>query len=135
MTKSMNRVFLMGNVGKDPEIRTMQDGTLIANFSLATTESWKDKVTGEKKEATEWHNVSVFNPTEVAKIQQNLKKGDNVKIEGQIKTRKWTDKQGQQKTITEIVISKFHGDVSWMMPPSKQTNNYNSLLQDDDLPF
>ena len=109
---SANRAILLGNVGKDPEIRSAQSGDRIASFSLATSESWKDKATGEKKEATEWHNIVVFNQNLIPVIEQYVKKGGRVYIEGQIKTRKWQHKDGGDRWSTEIVIGRFDGKLS-----------------------
>jgi single-strand DNA-binding protein len=117
---SANRAILLGNVGKDPEIRSAQSGDRIASFSLATSEQWKDKSTGEKKEATEWHNVVVFNQNLIPVIEQYVKKGGRVYIEGQIKTRKWQDKEGQNRWSTEIVLGKFDGKLSLEGSPSSQ---------------
>ncbi len=108
---SLNKVLLIGNVGKDPEIRSTQDGREIANLSLATSESWKDKTTGERKEKTEWHNVVVFNENLVKVIKSYVKKGSKLYIEGALQTRKWTDKNGVEKYSTEIVLQGFSGSI------------------------
>ena len=101
---SVNKVIIVGNLGKDPEVRYMANGDAACNFSVATTESWKDKTSGEKKEETEWHRVSVFG--KLAEIcGQYLKKGSQVYVEGSLKTRKWTDKEGQEKYTTEVRCS------------------------------
>ena len=105
---SINKVILVGNVGQDPEIRSTQDGREIANFSLATTESWKDKNTGEKKDKTEWHRVVVFAPGLAGVVKNYVKKGSKVYIEGALQTRKWTDNQGIEKYTTEIVLQNFN---------------------------
>ena len=111
MAGSVNKVILVGNLGRDPEIRNAQDGTKIANFSLATSETWRDKATGERKERTEWHRVVIFNDRLSDVAAQYLKKGMKVFVEGQLQTRKWTDKEsGQEKYTTEVVISRFKGD-------------------------
>jgi len=103
---SVNKVIVIGNLGRDPEVRYMANGDAACNFSVATTESWKDKATGEKKEETEWHRVSVFG--KLAEIcGQYLKKGSQVYVEGSLKTRKWTDKEGQEKYTTEIRCSQM----------------------------
>lgn len=105
---SINKVILVGNVGQDPEIRSTQDGREIANFSLATTESWKDKNTGEKKDKTEWHRVVVFAPGLAGVVKNYVKKGSKVYIEGALQSRKWTDNQGIEKYTTEIVLQNFN---------------------------
>jgi single-strand DNA-binding protein len=106
---SLNKVALLGNVGKDPEIRSMQSGDEIANFSVATSESWIDKNSGEKKEKTEWHRIVCFNPGLVGVIKSYVKKGSKVYIEGALQTRKWTDQQGVERYSTEVVMQKFNG--------------------------
>lgn len=106
---SLNKVCLLGNLGKDPEIRSMQSGARVANFSVATSESWKDKNTGEKREQTEWHRVVCFNDNLSKIIEQYLRKGSKVYIEGALKTRKWTDKDGVERYTTEIVLQAFNG--------------------------
>ena len=111
MAGSVNKVLLVGNLGRDPAIRNAQDGTKIANFSVATSETWRDKATGERKERTEWHRVVIFNDRLADVAAQYLKKGMKVFVEGQLQTRKWTDKEsGQEKYTTEVVISRFKGD-------------------------
>ena len=109
---SVNKVILVGNVGKDPEIRHTQDGKAIANFSLATTESWRDKSTGERKDKAEWHRIVSFNEGLNKVIEQYVKKGSQVYIEGQLQTRKWTDKDGVEKYNTEIVLQAFNGTLT-----------------------
>jgi single-strand DNA-binding protein len=109
MAGSVNKVILIGNLGRDPEIRSTQSGDKIASFSLATSESWKDKQTGERKEKTEWTNISVFNSGLVGVIERFVKKGSKVYIEGALQTRKWTDKNGNDRYTTEVVLSKFNG--------------------------
>ena len=115
---SINRVILLGNVGKDPEIRTAPSGDRIATFSLATSETWKDKTTGERKEATEWHTIVVFNQNLMGVIEQYVKKGGRVAIEGAIKTRKWQDKEGRDRWSTEIVVGRFDGKLTLEGSPS-----------------
>ncbi len=117
---SANRAILLGNVGKDPEIRSAQSGDKIASFSLATSEQWKDKNTGEKKEATEWHNIVVFNQNLIPVIEQYVKKGGRLYIEGKICTRKWQDKEGRDRWSTEIVLGKFDGKLSLEGSPNTQ---------------
>lgn len=109
MAGSVNKAIIVGNVGKDPEIRRTQDGRPIANLSLATSESWKDKHTGERKEKTEWHRVVVFNENLCKIIEQYVHKGDKLYIEGALQTRKWTDQSGAEKYSTEIVLQGYNG--------------------------
>lgn len=111
MARSINKVTLLGNIGKDPEIRTSQNGKRIANLTLATSEVWKDKNTGEQKEQTEWHKVVCFNDGLSGIIERFVKKGSKIYIEGQLKTRKWTDQSGQERYSTEVVIDQFKGDI------------------------
>lgn len=107
MVGSLNKVTLIGNLGKDPELRSMQDGKEIATFSLATSEVWKDKMTGERRERTEWHRVVVFSQALVNIIKNFLKKGTKVYIEGALQTRKWTDHSGLERYTTEIVLQNY----------------------------
>jgi single-strand DNA-binding protein len=109
MAGSVNKVILVGNLGKDPEIRSFQNGGKVANFSIATSESWKDKNTGEKREKTDWHNVAIFNEGLVRVAEQYLRKGSKVYIEGQLQTRKWTDQSGTDKYTTEVVLQNYNG--------------------------
>lgn len=106
---SVNKVILIGNVGQDPDIRSTQEGKKIANLSIATSESWKDKNTGERKDKTEWHRVSVFNENITKVIENYVKKGSKIYIEGALQTRKWTDKDGIEKYTTEIVLQNYNG--------------------------
>lgn len=108
---SLNKVMLIGNLGKDPEVRHTQDGKAIVNLTLATSESWKDRATGEKKEKTEWHRVVIFNDGLAKVAEAYLKKGSTVYLEGQLQTRKWTDKDGVEKYSTEIVLQNFKGEM------------------------
>ncbi|MEI7609577.1 MAG: single-stranded DNA-binding protein [Rhodospirillaceae bacterium] len=112
MAGSVNKVILIGNVGKDPEIRSFQNGGRKAEFSLATSESWKDRATGERKEKTEWHRISVFNENLVGVVERFVKKGSKLYIEGALETRKWTDQSGQEKFTTEVVIKQFRGEIT-----------------------
>ena len=109
MAGSLNKVMLIGNLGKDPEIRSFQNGGKVANFSIATSESWKDKNTGERQERTEWHNVAIFSEGLIGVVERYLKKGSKVYIEGQLQTRKWQDQQGQDRYTTEVVIRGLNG--------------------------
>lgn len=110
----VNKVILVGNLGKDPEIRTTGDGTKIVSFSLATSESWRDKASGERKERTEWHNVVIFNEQLGKVAEQYLRKGSKVYVEGALQTRKWTDKEGQTKYTTEVVLQRFRGELTML---------------------
>lgn len=111
MAGYLNKAMLMGNIGRDPEVRNTQDGGRIVTLSLATSESWRDKVTGERKEKTEWHRVVVMNDRVADVIDRFVRKGSRVYIEGQLQTRKWTDASGQDKYTTEIIIGRFRGDL------------------------
>jgi single-strand DNA-binding protein len=117
MAGSVNKVILVGNLGKDPEIRRTQDGRPIANLSLATSESWRDKQTGERKEKTEWHRVVVFSEPLCKVIEQYLKKGSKVYLEGSLATRKWTDKDGVDKYSTEVVLQGFNSSLTMLDGP------------------
>jgi single-strand DNA-binding protein len=112
MAGSVNKVILIGNLGADPEIRRTQDGRPIANLRLATSESWKDKTTGERKEKTEWHRVVIFNENLCRIAEQYLKKGSKVFIEGALQTRKWQDQSGQDRYSTEVVLQGFRGEMT-----------------------
>jgi single-strand DNA-binding protein len=111
MAGSVNKVILVGNLGKDPEVRHTQDGKSIVNLSIATSENWRDKSSGERKEKTEWHRVVIFNEGLAKVAEQYLKKGQTVYIEGQLQTRKWTDKDGAEKYSTEVVLQNFRGEL------------------------
>ena len=112
MSASVNKVILIGNLGKDPEGRALQSGDRVVNFRLATSESWKDKSTGERKEKVEWHSIVVFNP-HLAKVAEDYcKKGTKVYLEGSLQTRKWTDQSGAEKYSTEVVLQRFRGDLT-----------------------
>jgi single-strand DNA-binding protein len=114
MAGSVNKVILIGNLGKDPEVRSLNSGEKVVNLSLATSESWRDKASGERKEKTEWHRVVIFNEALGKVAEQYLKKGSTVYIEGQLQTRKWTDKDGAEKYSTEIVLQKFRGELTML---------------------
>ena len=114
MAGSVNKVILVGNLGKDPEIRRTQDGRPIANLRVATTDSWRDKNTGEKREKTEWHSVVIFNEGLCKVAEQYLRKGAKVYIEGQLQTRKWQDQQGQERYSTEVVLQGFNGNLTML---------------------
>jgi len=114
MAGSVNKVILVGNLGKDPEIRRTQDGRPIANLSVATSDTWRDKATGERKEKTEWHRVVIFNEGLCKVAEQYLKKGAKVYVEGQLQTRKWTDQSGVEKYSTEVVLQGFNSTLTML---------------------
>src|SRR5215213_2318097 len=112
MAGSVNKVILVGNLGKDPEVRRMQDGRPVVNLSVATSETWRDKNSGEKREKTEWHRVVIFSEPLCRFAEQYLKKGAKVYLEGQLQTRKWQDKDGQDKYTTEVVLQNFNSQLT-----------------------
>jgi len=112
MAGSVNKVILVGNLGRDPEVRSSQDGTKIVNLSIATSERWKDRMSGEPRERTEWHRVVIFNENLGRVAEQYLRKGSSVYVEGQLQTRKWTDQQGVEKYTTEVVLGRFRGELT-----------------------
>ena len=114
MAGSVNKVILVGNLGRDPEIRSLNNGDRVANLRIATSETWRDKATGERKEKTEWHSVVIFNENIVKVAENYLKKGSTVYVEGSLQTRKWTDQQGVEKYSTEIVIQRFNGQLTML---------------------
>ena len=114
MAGSVNKVILVGNLGRDPEIRSTNDGQRIANLNLATSESWRDKMSGERKERTEWHRVVIFNERLVEIAEKYLRKGSKIYVEGALQTRKWTDPQGQEKYSTEVVLQRFRGELTML---------------------
>ena len=114
MAGSVNKVILVGNLGRDPEARQMQDGNPVVNLSLATSESWRDKNTGERREKTEWHRVVIFNDKLADVAQKYLRKGSKIYIEGQLQTRKWTDQSGVEKYSTEVVLQRFRGELQML---------------------
>ena len=107
----VNKVILVGNLGKDPEVRRMTSGEPVVNLSVATSETWRDKASGERKERTEWHRVVIFNENLAKVAEQYLRKGSKVYLEGQLSTRKWTDKDGAEKYSTEVVLNRFRGEL------------------------
>ena len=117
MSGSLNRVMLIGNLGRDPEVRATQSGTKIANLALATSESWKDKNTGERKEKTEWHRVVIFDEKLAEVAEKYLRKGAKVYLEGTLQTRKWQDQSGQDKYSTEVVLQRFRGVLTMLDRP------------------
>ena len=114
MAGSVNKVILVGNLGADPEIRTLPSGNKVVNLSVATSESWRDKNSGERKEKTEWHRVVIFNDALGKIAEQYLKKGSKVYLEGALQTRKWTDQSGVEKFSTEVVLQKFRGELTML---------------------
>lgn len=131
MAGSVNKVILVGNLGRDPEIRTFQNGGRVASFSIATSESWKDKQSGERKEKTEWHRISIFNENLVGLVERYLKKGSKVYIEGQLETRKWTDKEGQEKYTTEVVLRPFRGELTFLDSANSNRSGGSPSMSDD----
>jgi single-strand DNA-binding protein len=111
MAGSVNKVILVGNLGRDPEVRRLTSGDLLVNLSIATSESWRDKASGERKEKTEWHRVVIFNENIAKVAEQYLKKGSKIYLEGQLQTRKYTDKDGSEKYSTEIVLQRYRGEL------------------------
>src|SRR5579862_2885375 len=111
MAGSVNKVILIGNLGKDPDVRRMTSGEPVVNLSVATSESWRDKASGERKERTEWHRVVIFNENLAKVAEQYLRKGSKVYLEGQLQTRKYTDKDGQERYSTEVVLQRFRGEL------------------------
>ena len=112
MSGSVNKVILVGNVGRDPEVRRMNSGEAVVNFSLATSESWRDKASGERKDRTEWHNIVIFNENLAKIAEQYIRKGSKIYIEGQLQTRKFTDKTGVERQTTEIVLQRYRGELT-----------------------
>ena len=112
MSGSVNKVILIGNLGRDPEVRHLPEGGKIVHLSIATSESWKDKATGERKDKTEWHRVVIFNDKLSEVAEKYLHKGSKVYLEGQLQTRKWTDNQGQEKYTTEVVLARYRGELT-----------------------
>ena len=128
MAGSVNKVILLGNLGQDPDIRTMHSGKKVATMSIATSDSWKDKDTGEKKEKTEWHRIVVFNEGLIGVVENYIKKGTKLYIEGALQTRKWTDDAGTEKYTTEIVIQGYGGRIDIV---SAKGNNQEHLESQD----
>lgn len=131
MSGSVNKVILLGNLGKDPEVGALQNGDRVVRLSLATSDRWKDKSTGEQRERTEWHRVVIFNEPLGRIAEQYLKKGSTIYIEGQLQTRKWSDQEtGQDKWTTEIVLQRFKGELTLL--GSRSNDNQNSISQNHD---
>ena len=153
MSGSINKVILVGNLGKDPEVRAMQNGDKVVQLSIATSERWKDKNSGEQRDRTEWHRVVIFNQFHVKIAEQYLKKGNTIYLEGQLQTRKWVDQNGQDKYTTEIVLQAFKGELTLLGSRNndvsledhgnnqlEKENNKQKILDspemiDDEIPF
>jgi len=148
MAGSLNKVTLIGNLGKDPEIRSTSDGREIASFSIATSERWKDKMSGEQKEKTEWHRIAIFNENLVRVVKSYVKKGTKLYIEGALQTRKWVDNAGQERYTTEVVLQGFNSTLilldsrggaqasdSGSSYDEKNTPNFDNSELDDEIPF
>jgi len=135
MAGSLNKVLLIGRLGADPEIKQMVNGKNVARFSLATSNTWKDKNTGEKKEKTEWHRIVIFNEGLANVVKQYLKKGSQVYIEGQLSTRKWRDeKTGQDKYSTEVVLQGFNSSLTMLGGKNSGQDNFSQISNDSALP-
>ena len=132
MAGSVNKVILIGNLGKDPEIRSLSSGERVCNLSLATSEQWRDKSSGERKEKTEWHRVVIFNDNIIKVAENYLKKGWTVYIEGTLQTRKWTDQSGVEKYSTEVVVGKFKGELTMLGGRNDSAGGGASRGGDDD---
>jgi single-strand DNA-binding protein len=126
MAGSVNKVILVGNLGKDPEIRNTQDGSKIVNLTLATSETWNDRSSGERKERTEWHRVVIFNERTADVAERFLKKGAKIYVEGSLQTRKWTDQQGQERYTTEVVLGRFNGQLTMLDGRSGGGGDYDA---------
>ena len=145
MSGSVNKVILVGNLGRDPEVRSLQSGSRVCNLSLATSESWRDKASGERKEKSEWHRVVIFNDSLIQVAEKFLRKGSKVYVEGALETRKWTDQQGAEKYSTEVVVKQFRGELTMLdgrgdsASPSThdraKVNAYQPDPLDDEIPF
>ena len=148
MAGSVNKVILVGNLGKDPEVRRMQSGDPVVNLSLATSETWRDKSSGERKEKTEWHRVVIFNKNLAEVAEKYLRKGSKVYVEGSLQTRKWTDKDGAEKYSTEIVLQNFRGELTMLdskgegggqgrvsSGAGEAAVNFDRSEMDDEIPF
>jgi len=148
MAGSVNKVILVGNLGKDPEVRRMTSGEPVVNLSIATSDTWRDKASGEKKERTEWHRVVIFNENLAKVAEQYLRKGAKVFLEGSLQTRKWTDKDGNEKYSTEVVLQKFNGTLVMLdgrsgegggardrVGASESPASFQRAEMDDEIPF
>ncbi|MAG24673.1 single-stranded DNA-binding protein [Candidatus Pacearchaeota archaeon] len=144
MAGSVNKVILVGNLGRDPEVRSMSNGGKVVNLSVATSESWKDKQSGERREKSEWHRVVIFNEHLAEVAEKYIRKGSKVYIEGQLQTRKWTDKSGTDKYSTEVVLQRFRGELQMLdskgeggqaQDPQAPLGNEATATLDDEIPF
>ena len=143
----VNKVILVGNLGRDPEVRRTTNGDAVVNFTLATSENWRDKATGERKERTEWHRIVIFNENLAKVAEQYLRKGSKVYIEGQLSTRKWTDKEGNEKYTTEVVLNRFRGELQMLdsrgdgggarasVGADEPARSFERAELDDEMPF
>ena len=143
----VNKVILVGNLGRDPEVRRTNSGDPVVNFTLATSETWRDKASGERKERTEWHRIVIFNENIAKVAEQYLHKGSKVYIEGQLSTRKWTDKDGNEKYTTEIVLNRFRGELQMLdsrgdggggrasAGTDEPSRSFERAEMDDEIPF
>ena len=142
----VNKVILVGNLGKDPETRRMSSGDPVVNFTIATSESWRDKASGERKEKTEWHRIVIFNKNLAEIAEKYLRKGSKVYIEGALQTRKWTDKDGQEKYTTEVVLQNFRGELQMLdsrggeggggrVATDEAPRSFERAELDDEIPF
>ena len=129
MAGSVNKVILVGNLGRDPEIRAAQDGSKVASFSVATSETWKDRVSGERKDRTEWHRIVVFNPNLCDICEKYLHKGSKVYLEGQLQTRKWQDQAGAERYTTEVILGRFRGELALL--DAKGSSEDGAAVMDD----
>lgn len=130
---SLNKVMLIGNLGRDPEVRSLPNGGRVVNLTVATSESWKDKSTGERKEKTEWHRVVIFNDRLGEIAEKYLKKGSKVYIEGALQTRKWTGTDGNERYTTEIVLSQFKGEIGFLGGSQEQNSGTNNKKKSSDV--
>lgn len=140
MSGSVNKVILVGNLGQDPEVRNIPSGGKVVNLSVATSESWKDRNTGERKEKSEWHRVVIFSEGLAKVAEQYLKKGSKVYLEGQLQTRKWKDQSGQDKYSTEVVLQGFNASLVLLdgraeSSPQQSSGGYGGGIGDSDIPF
>lgn len=144
MAGSVNKVILIGNLGSDPEVRSFPNGGKVCNLRIATSESWRDKATGERKDRTEWHSVAIFNENLVRIAEQYLRKGSKVYLEGQLETRKWQDQSGNDRYTTEIVLRAFGGALTLLDAPHGERTDHNAIGSrkdapardiDDEIPF
>jgi single-strand DNA-binding protein len=150
MAGSVNKVILVGNLGRDPEVRRLSSGDPVVNLSVATSENWRDKASGERKERTEWHRVVIFNENLAKVAEQYLRKGSKIYLEGQLQTRKYTDKDGAEKYSTEIVLQRYRGELVMLdargsgeagersersMGPGESSRSFERADLDDEIPF